>query len=68
MVWESIQAVEKPSGSNIVNLTQIPGHHGILGDEEADKLAEDQTVGITFVGKEAVRSHLRQAPERVKNL
>jgi hypothetical protein len=72
-----MQAVEKPSGSNIVTLVQIPGHHGILGDEETDKLAEegtngvpsDQTVGITFVvGNETIRSYLRQAPEWVENL
>jgi len=72
-----MQAVEKPSGSNKVTLVQIPGHNGILGDEEAYKLAKegtnrvppDQTVGITFVvGKEAIRSHLRQAPQEEENL
>jgi len=62
---------------NKVTLVQIPGHHGILGGEEASNLAKKgtngvpsvQTVSITFVvGKEAIRSNLRQAPEWVENL
>jgi len=72
-----MQAVEKPSGSNKVTVVQIPGHLGIMGDEEADKLAKegtngvpsDQTVGSTFVvGKEAIRSDLRQTPEQEEDL
>ena len=48
-----------------------------MGDEEADKLAKegtngvpsDQTVGSTFVvGKEAIRSDLRQTPEQEEDL
>jgi len=72
-----MQAVEKPSGSNKFNLVQVPRHHGTPGDEEAYKLAKewtnevpsDQTVGIAFVvGKEAIRSQLRRAPEQEENL
>ena len=69
LVWESIQALEKLSGSIKVTLASIPRHYGILGNEEPDKLAEegtngvpsDQTVGIPFVmGKDVIWSHLRQ--------
>ena len=77
LVWERMQAVEIPSGSNKVTLIWVPGHHGILGDERAGKLAKEETNGvpsdqiivITFVvNEEAIRSHLRQAPERVEKL
>jgi ribonuclease HI len=65
-VWESVQALEKLIVSNKVPLEWIPWHHGIPGNEEADKLAKEgtnavppvQTVGIHFVvSKEVIRSH-----------
>ena len=68
LVWKSMQALKKISGSNKVTLVWILGLHGILSNEEADKLAEegtnivpsDQTVGIPFVvGKAVIRLHLR---------
>jgi len=68
MLWERMQVLEKLTGSNTVTLVQIPEHHGIPGNEDTDKLANegtkvpsDQTVGIPFaVGKEVITSHLRQ--------
>jgi hypothetical protein len=64
-----LKAQEKLSGPNIVTLVFIPGHGGIPGKEEADKLTKeevnvvrsDQTAGIPFVaGKEVIRSRMRQ--------
>jgi hypothetical protein len=69
LVWESMQVLEKLSGSIKVTLAWTPGYYGIMGNEEPDKLAKegtngvpsDQTVGIPFfVGKEVIWSHLRQ--------
>jgi hypothetical protein len=69
LLWENMQVLGKLCGSNKVTLVQVPGHRRIQGNEEADKLAvegtngvpSDKTVGIPFfVGKEVIRSHLRQ--------
>ena len=67
---------EKLDGADKIVVVQIPEHNGTPGNEEAYKLAKegtngvpsDQTVGINFVvGKEAIRSNLRQGPEQGEN-
>jgi ribonuclease HI len=69
LVWKNMRALEKLSCCNKVTLVWLPRHHGILVNEEADKLAKegtngvpsDHTVGIPFVvGKAVIRSHLRE--------
>ena len=40
LVLESMQALEQPSGFNKVTLAWIPGHCGIPGNEETDKLTK----------------------------
>jgi hypothetical protein len=60
LLCECMQALEKSSGSNKVTLEWIPGHHGILGNEDSNKSGKegysvfpsDHPVGIPFaVGK-----------------
>jgi hypothetical protein len=64
--WESVQALENLSRYNKVTLVLMPGHHGIPGKEELAKkgnngVPSDQIIVILFVvGKEVIRSHLRQ--------
>ena len=44
-----MQMLQKLSGSNTVALVQIPGHQGILGNEEADKLYMDGTNRVLLI-------------------
>jgi hypothetical protein len=69
LVWECMQVLEELSKSNRVTLMWIPGHQGIPGNEEADRLAKegavevppDQSAAITFnVGKNLIKKQLEQ--------
>jgi ribonuclease HI len=46
LVWECLQVLEKLSKTNKVTLMWIPGHQGIPGNEEADRLAKEGAVEI----------------------
>jgi hypothetical protein len=69
LVWESILAPRKLSGSITVTVVWTDGHQRILGNEDAVKLVKegtngihfDQTVAIPFVVvKEVIRSNWGQ--------
>jgi ribonuclease HI len=69
LVWECMQMLEKLSKFNKVTLMWIPGHQGILGNEEADRLAKegavevppDQFAAIPFsAGKNLIKKQLEQ--------
>jgi hypothetical protein len=69
LVWECMQVLEKLSKSNRVTLMWVPGHQGIPGNEEADRLAKDgaveippdQFAAIPFrVGKNLIKKQLEQ--------
>jgi ribonuclease HI len=69
LVWERMQVLEKLSKSNRVTLMWIPGHQGIPGNEEADRLAKeravevppDQFAAIPFsAGKNLIKKQLEQ--------
>jgi hypothetical protein len=64
-----MQVLEKLSKSNKVTLMWIPGHQGIPGNEEADRLAKEgavevppnQFAAIPFsVGKNVIKKQLEQ--------
>jgi ribonuclease HI len=46
LVWKCMQVLEKLSKSNKVTLMWIPGHQGIPGNEEADRLAKEGAVEV----------------------
>jgi ribonuclease HI len=67
LIWECVQVLEKLSKSNKATLMWIPRHQGILGNEEADRLARegavevppDQFAAIPFsVGKNLIKKQL----------
>jgi ribonuclease HI len=46
LAWECMQVLEKLSKSKKVTLMCIPGHQGIRGNEEADRLAKEGAVEV----------------------
>lgn len=69
IVWDCMQALQKLSESNKITLIWVPGHQGIQGNEEADRLAKLGTqeepvnwpVGVPFsVGRSFIRKGLER--------
>jgi hypothetical protein len=46
LVWECMQVLEKLSEFNKVTLMWIPVYQGILGNEEADRLAKEGAIEV----------------------
>jgi hypothetical protein len=66
LVWECMQVLGKQSESNKVTLVRITGHQGIMGNEEADRLAKEAANGVPvshttvipyIVGKKFIKSY-----------
>jgi hypothetical protein len=78
LVLEYMQALGKLSGPNKVTLVWIPGHEGILVNEEVDRLAKDrankdavgQAAGVPFAaGKKSHQQLLETgAPDQMGSL
>jgi ribonuclease HI len=69
LVCECVQGLEKLSKSNKVTLMWIPGHQGIPGNEEADKLVKEGAVEVPpnhfaampfSVGKNVIKKQMEQ--------